>query len=468
MLQALLAGVASIKAQQTRMNIIGNNLANVNTTAYKGSRVTFQDMIAQTIRGAGRPTSSLGGTNAIQFGLGVLIAGTDVNNEQGSLSATNRPTDFSIQGNGLFLVSNGDRLAYTRDGAFDLDANGDLVHRATGERMTGWSADPATGQIDTNQPVGPTSSLRVPIGARTAVQQTTEINFAGNLDSRVFTTAGAQSTQAIVRVYDSLGGQHDLTLSLTEGAAANTWDWSVAGTAGDTLTGSGTLTFDPTNGQLLSGSPGNITVTPPLASGIPAFPIQLDMGAISQLSAEMQVNASSQNGFAPGSLSSFSVGTDGVITGLYTNGLTRPLGQIAVAIFPNANGLERMGSNLWRATDNSGVAVVGTPRTGGRGAINAGFLEQSNIDIGNEFTELIVVIMLMPVEFAFHNSDTNDAIVDLSERLIGPLLFGGSHYRRDIDDLKMRILDVEVNVVVGEVGHLDRKLPEDKEVRRKE
>src|SRR5690242_8700672 len=126
MLQALLAGVASIKAQQTRMNVIGNNLANVNTTAYKGSRVTFQDMIAQTLRGAGRPTGELGGTNAIQFGLGVLIAGTDVNNEQGSLNATNRPTDFSIQGNGFFMVSNGDRVAYTRDGAFDLDANGDL------------------------------------------------------------------------------------------------------------------------------------------------------------------------------------------------------------------------------------------------------------------------------------------------------------------------------------------------------
>ncbi len=390
MLQALLAGVASIKAQQTRMNVIGNNLANVNTTAYKGSRVTFQDMIAQTLRGAGRPTDDLGGTNAIQFGLGVLIAGTDVNNEQGSLNATNRPTDFSIQGNGFFMVSNGERVAYSRDGAFDLDANGDLVHRATGERMTGWLADPATGTIDTNQPVGPNSRLTIPIGARTAVQQTTNITWAGNLDSRVFSQAGTQSTQAIVRVYDSLGGQHDLTLTLTESATPNQWDWSVVGANGDTITGNGSLTFDPSNGQLLSGSPASITVTPPALTGVPAFPIDLDLGSLSQLAAEMQINASNQNGFAPGSLSSFSVGTDGVITGLYTNGLTRPLGQIALAIFPNANGLERMGSNLWRNTDNSGVAVVGTPRTGGRGSINSGFLEQSNIDIGNEFTDLIV------------------------------------------------------------------------------
>jgi len=391
MLQALLAGVASIKAQQTRMNVIGNNLANVNTTAYKGSRVTFQDMIAQTIRGAARPTTASGGTNPIQFGLGVLIAGTDVNNEQGSLNATNRPTDFALQGNGYFMVSNGDQISYTRDGSFDLDATGDVVSSATGERLLGWTADPATGQIDTNQPVSPTSTLKIPIGARTAVQQTTSVTWAGNLDSRVSSTAGAQSTQSIVRVYDSLGGQHDLTLTVTEDTTTpNQWTWSVAATNGDTVTGSGTMTFDPNTGQMLTGSPGSITITPPAAGGVAPFNVNLDFSSVSQLATDMQINASQQNGFAPGSLSSFSVGTDGVITGLYTNGLTRPLGQIALSIFPNTNGLERIGNNLWRNTDNSGVPVVGTAGTGGRGTINSGFLEQSNIDIGNEFTDLIV------------------------------------------------------------------------------
>ncbi|MCW5939282.1 MAG: flagellar hook protein FlgE [Fimbriimonadaceae bacterium] len=386
----MLAGVASIKAQQTRMNVIGNNLSNVNTTAYKASRVTFQDMLAQTIRGASRPTSGLGGTNPIQFGLGVLVAGTDVSNEQGSLNATNRPTDFAIQGNGFFTVSNGDRIAFTRDGAFDLDANGDLVHRATGERMLGWTADQATGSIDTNSPIGPASSVRVPIGARTAVQVTTEVNLAGNLDSRVFTQTGTQSTQLTMRVFDTLGTEHLLTMTLTETGTANQWNWSVAGSGGTTVTGSGTLVFDPATGNMTSGNPGSITVTPPVGSGVPAFPISLQMGDIYQRASEMQVQMSSQNGFAPGSLSAFSVGTDGIITGLYTNGLTRPLGQVALAIFPNSNGLERVGSNLWRNTDNSGIPVIGTPRTGGRGSINSGFLEQSNIDIGNEFTELIV------------------------------------------------------------------------------
>jgi len=390
MLQAMLAGVASIKAQQTRMNVIGNNLANVNTTAYKGSRVTFQDMLAQTVRGASRPSAALGGTNAIQYGLGVLVAGTDINQEQGSLNATNRPTDFAIQGNGFFMVSNGDRLAYTRDGSFDLDAAGDLVHRATGERMTGWTADPATGLINTNAPVGPASKITIPIGARTAVQETTIVTWAGNLDSREFNIAGSATAQSVVRVYDPLGGSHEVSITMTESATPNEWNWTVSSTNGTTATGSGTLVYDPSNGQMLSGSPGTITVAPAAATGVPAFPIDLDFTGISQLATETQIQASSQNGFEPGSLSSFSVNPDGIVVGLYTNGLTRPLGQIAVAIFPNANGLERQGSNLWRNTDNSGIPVVGTPRTGGRGQINSGFLEQSNVDIGNEFTELII------------------------------------------------------------------------------
>lgn len=393
MLQALLAGVASIKAQQTRMNVIGNNLANVNTTAFKGSRVTFQDMLSQTIRGASRPTDDLGGTNPIQYGLGVLVAGTDVNNEQGSLNATNRPTDMAIQGNGFLIVSNGDRLAYTRDGACDMDASGVLVHRATGERIMGWLSDPASGRIDTNAPIGPASTLRIPIGARTAVQVTTNVTWAGNLDSREVSNPGPPAypnpgyREATVRVYDQLGTQHDLTIRVIK-TAPNTWNYSVVGQNGTTVSGSGNLVFNA-NGQLTSGSPGSITITPPTGGAAP-FAVSLDFGAMSQLAAETQVQASNQNGFPPGSLSAFTIGTDGIITGLFTNGLTRPLGQVGMSIFPNPNGLERMGNNLWRNTDNSGVPVVGTPRTGGRGGINSGFLEQSNVDIGAEFTDLIV------------------------------------------------------------------------------
>lgn len=390
MLQAMLAGVASIRAQQTRMNAIGNNLANVNTTAFKSSRVTFQDMLAQTVRGATAPNTNLGGLNPIQIGLGVLTAGTDTNNEQGSLNGTSRVTDLAIQGNGFFLVSNGGRVAYTRDGSFDLDARGDLVHRATGERVLGWTADAATGSIDVNAPIGPASTIRVPMGQRTAVQATTTVNWTGNLDSRVFADPGVQETQAVVRVYDSLGSSHDITITYTESATPNQWDWTVSGSNGTIAVGGGSITFDPNTGSVIGGGLGTITVQPPGSTGISPFDIDLNFDALSQLSTEMQIQASSQNGFAPGSLTSFTISADGVITGLFTNGLTRPIGQISMAIFPNPSGMERMGANLWRDTNNSGVPVYGQPRANGRGSINSGFLEQSNVDIGNEFTELIV------------------------------------------------------------------------------
>lgn len=394
MLQALLAGVASIKAQQTRMNVIGNNLANVNTTAFKSSRVTFQDMIAQTIRGATRPNDTLGGVNAVQFGLGVLVAGTDVNNEQGSLNATNRPTDLAVQGNGYFLVSNSDRIAYTRDGAFDLDANGDLVHRGTGERMLGWTADSATGTIDSNTVLGPDSTLNVPLGSRTAVQVTTEAMFAGNLDNREAITAAPLPAvtdpawrNSVVTVYDSLGQRHDVTVHMIK-TAENEWTWQTSADAPTTVSGNGVFTFG-SDGTMITGTPANITVTPG-AGGASAFTFEGDFSRISQLAAETQVQASRQNGFPPGSLQGFSISSDGSVTGLFSNGLTRPLGRVAVAIFPNSNGLERMGSNLWRATDNSGSPFVGEASSGGRGRISSGFLEQSNVDISSEFTDLIV------------------------------------------------------------------------------
>lgn len=401
MLQAMLAGVASIKAQQTRMNVIGNNLANINTTAYKGSRVTFQDMIAQTIRGATRPSGNLGGMNPTQYGLGVTVGGTDVNEEQGSLNATNRPTDLAIQGFGFFMVGNGSNISYTRDGGFDLDANGDLVSRSTGQKLLGWRAD-ALGNVNTTTPLDGASSISIPVGVLNSVQATTQVDFAGNLD------AAALSTDELVSqtvVYDGLGNSHQISVKFFNhqippepGGPANatsSWDWAAfegpvdTGTPiGDSSTAGNSPFFFDAAGQ--QAQPTNATVTVPATNGASALSIDLKFGNINQLRTTSQVNAVGQNGFPPGSLASYSIGADGLITGVFTNGLTRALGQIAMAVFPNSGGLERMGNNLWRDTDNSGLAVVGVPRSGSRGAISAGFLEQSNVDIGSEFSDLIV------------------------------------------------------------------------------
>lgn len=414
MMQALLAGVASIKAQQTRMNVIGNNLANVNTTSFKSSRVTFQDMIAQTIRGASKPTSAVGGTNPIQFGLGVLIGATDTNTSQGSLNATNRPTDLAIQGNGFFLVSNGSGIDYTRDGAFDLDATGTLVHRATGEKVIGWSAD-SLGKVDTSQPLTASSSLSIPLGSMSAVQQTSKASFAGNLNANanMGPVPPADQWSTVVRVYDSVGGAHDVTLTLKNrkdgsagyaldgtppAGAVTSWEWEATengvpiGDWNNTLVPptavNEPLYFDGTGKLLNPLALGNVRI--PASTSAPEFDVQLDFSKIEQLKTETQVQPTDQNGFPPGSLQSFSIGPDGTITGLFTNGLIRTLGQVAMAVFPNPGGLERIGSNLYRTTDNSGIAVTGTARTGGRGTISSGFLEQSNVDIGDEFTDLIV------------------------------------------------------------------------------
>lgn len=399
MLQALLAGVASIRAQQTRMNVISNNLANVNTTAFKGSRVTFQEIVAQTIRGASRPQAgSIGGTNPVQYGLGVAVAGTDVNLDQGSLQSTNRQTDLAIQGSGMFLVSNGERVAFTRDGSFDLDAEGSLVMRSTGEKLLGWPAD-LNGAIDTGTPIDAASSIRIPIGSLNAVQATTQAAFSGNLDSNAGPTASWQSR---FRVYDTLGAAHDIDIVFDNhvinppsppapsGAVAS-WDWA-ATENGNPVGSSGTtgepLYFDADGNLMNPGAVQNLDI--PGSGGSPNFTVLLNFDAITQLATDSQVQLASQNGFPPGSLANFAIGVDGTITGLFTNGLTRALARIAMAIFPNPAGLERIGNNLWRATDNSGTPTIGSPRSGGRGGITAGFLEQSNVDIGNEFTELIV------------------------------------------------------------------------------
>ncbi len=406
MLQALLAGVASVKAQQTRMNVIGNNLANVNTTAYKSARVTFQDMIAQTIQGATRPNDTNGGTNPKQYGLGVLVGATDVNNEQGSLGATNRPSDLAIQGNGYFMVPSGEGVAYTRDGAFDLDANGDLVQTSTGSRLLGWTAD-SLGHINTTTPVSGTSGLNIPIGRLNAVQATSLTAMKGNLNA---SAASTENFTTQVRIYDALGGSHDLTVVYSNhttdlstdpnapATAKGSWDWqayegdAATGTpiGSSSTAGNSKLYFNDQGVQVPGAAGSTNKIVVPAGTSAGTVPITVDMTNISQLQNTSQVTSSSQDGFPPGSLEGYNIGTDGTITGLFTNGLTRPLGQIALSNFPNPNGLSRVGNNTWRATDNSGTAVIGTAQSGGRGAINSGYLEQSNVDISNEFSDLII------------------------------------------------------------------------------
>lgn len=389
------------------MNVIGNNLANVNTTAFKSTQMTFQDMMSQTLRGASAPNGTLGGTDPIQLGLGVSVAATNTNEGQGSLNATGQPTDLAIQGNGYFVVSNGSGNNYTRDGSFSLDSQGNLVQGSTGNRVLGWSADSA-GNINSSQPITPSSSLQIPLGSLNAVQQTTSVSYAGNLNASASPT-DTWTTQ--VAIYDSLGAQHTITLELSNpsspppaapappAGATSSWQWtafngsSTSGTViGSSASAGNSLLYFNGGGQPVSSLPaGSLnTATLPASGGAPSFPVTFDFSQLSQLSAPSSVSAKNQNGFPPGSLQGFSVGQDGLITGLFTNGLTRNLGQVAMANFPNPGGLSNIGDNLYQATNNSGIPIIGQPNTSGLGSVNSGFLEQSNVDISSEFTNLIV------------------------------------------------------------------------------
>jgi flagellar hook protein FlgE len=397
MWQAMLSGVASLKAHQTKMNVIGSNIANINTAGYKGSRVHFQDLMAQTFRAASRPSNALGGVNPMQVGLGVKVGAIDVHTLQGALEMTGRPTDLAIQGNGYFMLTNGRDIIYTRDGAFGLDSSGFLVHRGTGWKVLGWMAD-AGGRIDTNQPINAGSVLQFPVGSQAAVRQTSIVQYTGNLNANALPTVTYAAT---VRVYDALGGAHDVTITFTNRqtppagtpppGAVSSWEWSatVGGTpVGDFTTGSNTRLYFDGQGKLVGSTTQQITITP--TNGAPPFTVELDLSQLTSLAAESIVQPVYQDGFPPGTLQEFTIGIDGTIQGVFSNGLSRPMGRIALSLFANPAGLFRLGNNMWRMTDNSGLPQVGAPTTGGLGEINAGYLEQSNVDLGSEFADMIV------------------------------------------------------------------------------
>lgn len=395
MMKALFAAIAGLQNHITFMDVVGNNIANVNTQGFKASRVTFQDMLSQTISGASAPTENRGGTNPQQVGLGMKIGGIDVLQTQGSLQATGRNTDFAIQGSGFFITRDGARTFYTRDGAFDVAVTGELVNPTSGFKVQGWRAD-TNGVVDTNAPV---DSIVIPLGQAIAAQETSQVTMQGNLDSASVAAPTADTFSTTIDAYDSLGAPHPIVLTYTKTATPNEWDVSAASTDSavsgivvDTGAGGTTVTFD-TSGRRTAppiGTNMELDVTLDASAGAADFTIEVDHDQLTQFAGPGAIAPTFNNGFSAGSLQSFSVGPGGDITGIFSNGTTRPLGQVAMAIFTNASGLQRAGANNFEATSNSGVPNIGTPGTGGRGSIGAGVLEGSNTDLAREFTNVVI------------------------------------------------------------------------------
>ncbi|MFW5962070.1 MAG: flagellar basal-body rod protein FlgF [bacterium] len=390
MMRSMYAGVSGLKTHQTRMDVVGNNIANVNTVGFKGSRATFKEMLNQTLQGARAPQGNIGGVNPQQVGLGVDVGSIDTDFNQGNLQTTGLSTDLAIQGNGYFIVNDGEQDLYTRAGALTLDNNGNLVNGANGFTVQGWMAD-SDGNINNNQSVG---DIVVPVGQDMAASASTKVGFGKNLDSRA--NVGDTRT-ATIDVYDSLGEQHTVSVEF-EKIADNQWDWTITDatdaaviydTDGDGTndSGSGTLTFDPVTGDIIGGMEGALDFAP--TGGANDQTVDIDFNNVIQYAADYTIDGTSANGYEKGELESFSISDAGIITGSFSNGLTRSVGQLAVANFSNNAGLENKGDTLFSATSNSGIPQVGVANNAGRGSISSGTLEMSNVDLAEQFTDMI-------------------------------------------------------------------------------
>ncbi len=411
MIQAMQSGISGMKAFKADLDVIGNNIANVNTTGFKASRATFKEMLSQTLRGASEPSANRGGTNPSQIGLGVVIGSIDVDNTQGSLQATGKQTDLAIEGNGFFCIGSNEGIYYTRDGAFALDAQHNLVSTSTGMRVLGWSADSITGIIDTTIPVTPASGVQIPVGQLSIARQTSRMDMGGNLDA----SADAASTYEVkFDIYDSLGLPHALRLVFTKSSDPAEWQYDIYCNdvhATDPVT-SGDITFDTQGHSLLSSIPLSLTFSSPNGSVQPLV-ATINTASLSQLNGKNDMDLRYQDGLPLGTLESFTIDRNGLISGTFTNGSTRPLGQLAIAEFNNPAALSKMGNNVYNESMNSGSALIGVPGSGSRGLIAAGFLEASNVDLAKEFASMII---------AQRGFQANSRIISVSDEVLQDLV----------------------------------------------
>jgi flagellar hook protein FlgE len=375
--------LTGLEANSVALDTIGNNLANLNTTAFKNQTATFSDLFYQNI-------GNTGSGNALQVGLGTQVAGTSTNYTQGSLSTTTNSTDMALNGGGFFVLNAGGLQELTRAGNFQLDQSGNLITTG-GDGVMGYAA--ANGVVNTNTPL---TTLQVPVGATQAAQATANFGITANLDAA---TAVGGAFSSTITMYDSLGTSHATNVNFTK-TADNTWSYSISLPAGDfsgtPVNNTGTLTFN-SSGALVTPAANVSGITfPGLTDGANDMTFNWDLynasGApqVGQTVGTSTATASTQDGFASGSYHGFSVDSKGIISASFSNGQTETVGQVAVASVTNQDGLTIDGGNNYSTSTSSGAASVGAPGAGGRGSIEDDTLEQSNVDISTEFANLIV------------------------------------------------------------------------------
>ncbi len=396
MSSSMYAAISGLNADQTMLSTVSENIANVNTVGYKASSVVFAQALQQTLAGASAPTANLGGINPEQEAAGsaVNVGAIAVNMGQGSLQTTGINTNLAIQGNGMFVLYGSQGTSYSRAGDFSLDANGNLVN-PLGEFVQGWNAT-TPGTMPTLNPTT-MQNVTIPQGETIAPVETSNIALNGNLDSQT-PTGTANAVTVPVTSYDSLGNGDTVVFTFTPqgptGTATSSWTLSYTVTNGSgttsTATSVGTVTFGA-NGQLTSPTaPPTYTITlPPPAGSTASQSVTLNLAGLTGYSGQSQLQGTG-NGSAAGVLESFSIGASGSIVGTFSNGLTAQIGQIAMAGFSNPAGLLNIGNGEWQQSPNSGVAQIGAPATGSLGSLQAGSLEGSNVNLANEFVNMII------------------------------------------------------------------------------
>ena len=413
MMRSLFAGVSGLQNHQTRMDVVGNNISNVNTYGFKKGRVTFQDMISQSLSSAARPQNGKGGINPQQVGLGMMVSTIDTIHTQGALQVTGVNTDLAIQGEGFFIEKSGNKTLFSRNGAFSVDSTGSLVNPATGFRVQGWMSQTDEAGLDTINTAATVEDITIPVSKKDPARATENTTFFSNLQKT------GENHQSDITIYDSTGTPHQLRATFTRTDATNTWEMnfdvptategSINASAGDPGAGTGTtltLVFND-NGSLTSVGDGtntdaegelvpNITFTYPGTAGEVTQTINLAIGAvgipngITQFESPSTTKAISQDGYTMGMLDGFSIDDSGTITGIYSNGNRRSLAQVGLAKFANAGGLEKSGNSMFSESNNSGAANIGVAGGAGLGSIRAGALEMSNVDLSEQFTDMII------------------------------------------------------------------------------
>lgn len=406
MMRSLYSGVSGLRAHQTKMDVIGNNIANVNTTAYKSSSVTFSEVFYQTTQTASGPNASTGagGQNAIQIGLGSSVGSISTAIEtEGAAQRTDNPFDLKLSGSSFFIVNNGGENYFTRAGDFTVDESGSLV-TSGGAKVMGWQVD-AEGNIVKDQVSG--LAVKGTKFTYTPPEATSKASISGNLNSSDSQFDNG-TVPTSIRFYDSLGYQYLATVNITQVDAANYTlgigkimcdglETNLVGTIDDV-----NLQFNPDTGLVLSGTSDFVVSfatrtlsATEIASGkfkevsTAINPITVDTSGMTTYGDETSFTLDN-NGKTVGKMSSVGIDTSGIIVASYTNGDTLTLGQIAVASFSNPAGLEKVGENLYKATLNSGMFNgVGEDVTATKGSISSGQLEMSNVDLSAEFTEMI-------------------------------------------------------------------------------